>query len=143
MTLTAVFSSGRSMTEISMNKFKATALWLFQVLLVMPFLVAGVPKLLGSPGWIARFRTYGYPEGFYWFVGAVEIVGALVFLIPRVSLYGALALIVVMAGAIVSHLQHSEIQRSFVALTLGVLVAIAGYARRRAWNQEKSVEKQS
>ena len=113
-----------------MSKAKAIALWVLQVLLVFPFLAAGIPKLASAPGWIARFRGYGYPENFYLMVGAIELLGALALLIPRLAAYGAMVLIAVMIGATVTHLLHSEAPRALVTVTLIFLLALVGYARR-------------
>ena len=120
-----------------MSKGKSIALWVVQGILAIQFLVPGVLKLMGNPGWIVRFRAWGYPEKFYLLVGLVETVGAVVFLVPRLSAYGAAALAIVMAGAFVTHILHSEIARAFVTVTLGILVAFAGYSRSRAWRQQK------
>ena len=120
-----------------MSKGKSIALWLLQILLAIQFLVPGILKLMANPGWITRFRAWGYPDRFYLLVGAVETFGTLVFLIPRLSIYGATALAIVMAGAFVTHLLHSEIARAIVTLTLGILVAITGYTRSRARRQQE------
>ena len=113
-----------------MSKTKAIALWVLQIVLVFPFLAAGIPKLTSNAAWVARFRGYGYPEKFYLLVGVVESLGALALLIPRLAAYGAIVLIAVMIGATVTHLLHSEAPRALVTVALMVLLAIVAYARR-------------
>lgn len=113
-----------------MSKTRAIALWALQVVLTLLFLAASVPKLMSSPGWVARFRGYGYPEKFYLVIGAIELLGAVALLIPRVAAYGATVLITVMIGATVTHWRHSEAPRAVVTLALVLLLAIVAYARR-------------
>ncbi len=97
---------------------------------MFPFLAAGIPKLISNPGWVVRFRGYGYPEKFYLVIGAVEVLGALALLIPRLAAYSATGLIAVMIGATVTHLLHFEAPRALVTVALIVLLAIVAYARR-------------
>jgi uncharacterized membrane protein YphA (DoxX/SURF4 family) len=52
-----------------------------------------------SPTWERMFRTWGYPDGFYLVIGAVEVVGGIGLLIPKVASASAIVLAVVMAGA--------------------------------------------
>jgi uncharacterized membrane protein YphA (DoxX/SURF4 family) len=112
------------------SKTKAIVLWVLQILLVFPFLAAGIPKLAGNPAWVARFRAYAYPEKFLLLIGAVELLGALALLISRLAPYGATVLIAVMIGATVTHLLHSEARRALVTVALIVFLAVVGYARR-------------
>ncbi len=63
-------------------------------------------------------------------MGAVELLGALALLIPRLAAYSATVLIAVMIGATVTYLLHSEAPRALVTVTLIVLLAIVAYARR-------------
>jgi len=120
-----------------MSKTKTIALWLLQVLLTLPFLAASIPKLTGSPGWVARFKGYGYPEKFYLLIGAIELLGAVSLLIPTFAAYGATALITVMMGATVTHLRYSEGPRAAVTLALILLLAIVAYARRPGFIRRK------
>ena len=52
-----------------------------------------------SPTWERMFRTWGYPDGFYLVIGAVEVIGGIALLIPRVASYSAIMLAIVMIGA--------------------------------------------
>ena len=93
-----------------------------QTLLALLFAVQGVVKLTGSPNWIARFNRWGYPPKFYLVVGAAELAGAMLLLIPRLTKFGVGLLSVVMIGAAGTHLLHREPQ---VVTTL-ILLALLG-----------------
>jgi putative oxidoreductase len=101
---------------------RSAAVWVLRVLLAALFVIQGVVKLTGSPGWISRFRAWGYPDYFYVAVGVAELAGALLLLIPRLSRFGAALLIVVMVGATGTHLIHHEPQ---VITTLAIIALLA------------------
>ena len=72
--------------------------WLLQLLLAVLMAGPGSDKFR-SPTWERMFRVWGYPDGFYLVIGAVEVVGGICLLIPKLASYSALMLAVVMAGA--------------------------------------------
>ena len=81
-----------------MKYFKIGATWLLTLLLAVVMMGPGSQKFTG-PTWERMFRTWGYPDGFYLVVGAVEVIGGIALLIPRVASYSAIMLAVVMIGA--------------------------------------------
>jgi putative oxidoreductase len=111
-----------------MSRFRSISAWIMQLLLALLFLVQGAMKLAGSPHWISRFRAWGYPEHFYLLVGAAELLGAVLLLIPRLVRFGALVLMAVMMGAAATHLTHHEPQLA-TALILIILLGIVFYLR--------------
>ena len=72
--------------------------WLLAVLLAVLMVGPGSQKFT-SPVWERMFRTWGYPDGFYLVIGAIEVVAGIGLLIPKVASASALLLAVVMAGA--------------------------------------------
>ena len=72
--------------------------WLLAVLLAVVMVGPGSQKFTG-PTWERMFRAWGYPDGFYLVIGAIEVVGGIGLLIPKVASASALVLAVVMAGA--------------------------------------------
>jgi uncharacterized membrane protein YphA (DoxX/SURF4 family) len=72
--------------------------WLLQVALAAVMVGPGSQKFT-SPVWERMFRTWGYPDGFYLVIGAVEVVGGIGLLIPKLASVSAMILAVVMAGA--------------------------------------------
>ena len=102
--------------------FKRVLSWTLQILLALLFAIQGFVKLTGSPNWVARFDRWGYPHHFYLVVGAAELAGAGLLLIPKSAKLGTLLLSVVMIGAAGTHLLHHE---PHVVTTL-VLLALLG-----------------
>jgi len=72
--------------------------WLLAALLAVLMVGPGSQKFTG-PTWERMFRAWGYPDGFYLVIGAIEVVGGIGLLIPKVASVSALVLAVVMAGA--------------------------------------------
>jgi hypothetical protein len=64
-------------------------------------------------------------------VGAVEFLGAVSLLIPRLAGYSAAALGVVMIGALVTQLVHrGSVTEVLVPLVFLLLLSVVAYARR-------------
>jgi uncharacterized membrane protein YphA (DoxX/SURF4 family) len=79
-------------------------LWTLQLLSAAMFLFAGGLKLAGAPLMVQEFGVIGLGQWFRYFTGTIEVVSAVLLLIPSLAAYGAAALFVTMIGAIVAHL---------------------------------------
>ena len=79
-------------------------LWTLQILSAAMFLFAGSLKLAGVPLMVQEFGTIGLGQWFRYLTGTIEVVGAVLLLIPSLAAYGAAALAVTMVGAILTHL---------------------------------------
>lgn len=114
------------------SKGKTIALWVLSGLLAALFLMAGGSKLAGVERHVQGFEHWGYPQWFRLVIGAVEVISAVVLLIPRMAFFGAGALMVVMAGAVYTHLFRAN-GEGLMAIAPLVLLGLAGlvaYARR-------------
>jgi uncharacterized membrane protein YphA (DoxX/SURF4 family) len=80
------------------------ALWIVQIALAGMFLLAGGSKLLGAPAMVGLFDAIGIGQWFRYLTGLIEVGSALALLVPSIAVFGALALVPTMVGAIVTHL---------------------------------------
>ena len=80
--------------------------WPVRILLAFGFTVASIGKITGSPAMLEMFQHFGYPNWFCIFIGVAELSGAILLLIPKTSLYTSIGLVVIMIGALVTHLVH-------------------------------------
>ena len=112
-----------------MNRVRSIAVWVLQILLAAMFVFQGVSKLLSSPGWVSRFKAWGYPDSFYLVIGVIEVGSAVLLLIPKLAGFGSLILIIVMVGATFTHLIHGEPQ-VITTLILMALLGVVVYVRR-------------
>ena len=74
-------------------------LWTLQVLLAAGFLMAGFPKLAGDPATVAMFEEIGAGDWLRYFVGTLELAGAVGLLVPRLAAEAATGLTLLMIGA--------------------------------------------
>jgi putative oxidoreductase len=81
-----------------MRYLKIGGTWILTLLLAVLMVGPGMQKFTG-PTWQRMFRTWGFPDGFYLVIGAVEVIGGVGLLIPRLASYCAITLSIVMVGA--------------------------------------------
>jgi putative oxidoreductase len=101
------------------------ALWTLQVLVALAFLAAGSGKLLGSPDMIALFDAVGVGQWFRYVTGSLEVLGALLLIVPGKTALGAVLLACVMVGAVVAHLTvlHTAATAPLVLFAFTALIA--------------------
>jgi putative oxidoreductase len=80
------------------------ALWVVQIALTGMFMLAGGSKLLGAPAMVALFDAIGIGQWFRYLTGLIEVSSAVALLVPSFAVFGALALVATMTGAIATHL---------------------------------------
>jgi uncharacterized membrane protein YphA (DoxX/SURF4 family) len=114
--------AGRSTSAI-------VALWVLSVLLAALFLMAGSMKFVAAEQASAQFAGLGYPDWFRVLIGAIEVGGGLLLLVPRTAFYAAAVLAVVMLGAVYTVLSAGWAQ-AVVPAVVFILLVIVGYARR-------------
>jgi putative oxidoreductase len=80
-------------------------LWILQGILALAFLYFGAGKVGGHEAfWIELFDKIGIGQWFRYFTGAIEMVCAVLLLIPRTAGIAAALLACTMAGAVLTHL---------------------------------------
>lgn len=111
-----------------MSIAKKVLLWLITVFLAYVFLRQGWSKFDDGSGWAKAFRVWHYPDWFRLAVGVVEVVAAVLLFVPRAVRVGAAMIVVVMLGAMATHLwwgqpRHmtSEVLPLVLATTLAVV----------------------
>ena len=95
------------------KNFRLYASLLLQIILGFLFLAAGAGKFLAREMWIQKFSNWGYPDHFYLLIGVVEIVAALLLFIPKFAKYAALTLVIIMLGALFTHIFNQELGELF------------------------------
>ena len=107
--------------------------WVLSVLLAAAFIGAGMAKLTSQPMMVAEFTTFGLPLWFMYLTGTLEIVGALLVLVPRTAFIGAGLIVCIMVGALLAHLTHGQVAMVGAPLVLLILAAVVGMLR--GWGQ--------
>jgi putative oxidoreductase len=111
------------------SRWTSAALWVVRGLLALAFVAAGGAKLYGVPMLVDEFEHIGLGQWFRYVTGGLEIIGAILLLLPRKAALGALLLICIMTGAVITHL--FVIGGSAVpAIVLLALNAVVAYTER-------------
>ncbi|MFV2172974.1 DoxX family protein [Actinomadura sp. LOL_016] len=102
-------------------------LWGAQILIAVFLLVAsGLPKLVGQADAVESFALLGWSDLMRYFVGAVEVAGAIGLVVPRLAGLAATGLVGLMIGAVLAQLLVFEPAWALFPAALGaVFVAVA------------------
>lgn len=112
-----------------MSKGINIASWIVQVLVAGLFMMMAVPKLMSDPETVANFTRWGMPEKIYLVIGTFEVLGAIGLLIPRTSAYAAIGLILIMFGALFTHISHNEMMMALMPIMVMLMLAFVAYVR--------------
>jgi uncharacterized membrane protein len=114
------------------------ALWIIQALLALAFGMAGIMKLTQPKEKLAPQMPWvsDFSQGIVRVIGGLEllaaiglIVPALTGILPTLTPLAAIGLVLVMAGAIRTHLRRNEPQMVVVNLVLLALATVIAYER--------------
>lgn len=76
-----------------------------RILLAVFFVFMASKNLMGDQQMVSDFARWGYPGWFRLLTAVLQIVGAVLLLLPSISFYGAVLLGCILVGAIVTHLR--------------------------------------
>ncbi|MBI3783364.1 MAG: DoxX family protein [Deltaproteobacteria bacterium] len=107
---------------MSVRRPRVIAAWILSFLLTFLFVFTGSGKVLGMEEMLKAFEHFGYPSWFRLFIGAAELAGAIGLLRLPLAQYAAAGLMIIMAGAVWTHIGVGEP----VAFPVVVLIALAG-----------------
>jgi uncharacterized membrane protein YphA (DoxX/SURF4 family) len=117
--------------EAGAGKVRNVVLWVLQIPAAAMIGMAGAMKLSGQPQMVAMFGTLGLGQWFRYVTGGLEVLGAVMLLVPRLAGAGALLLCCVMVGAIATHLFVIGGNPAIPIVLLLVLAVIAWFRRDR------------
>lgn len=112
------------MTEAAGTE-RMIAVWVLRVTLGLAFLTIGVAQLTGTLHTVETFAAIGWGHWFRYVTGLLDIIGALLVLMPRWTWYGALLLAYTVGFAAVLSLRRP--------LDLAASQALALLAATLAW----------
>jgi len=109
---------------------KAIAITVVKIVFALAFLGAGCEKLYGPPSMVVGFGIIGFGQWFRYLTGALELIGAIALLVPKVSAYGALLLTAICVGAFFAEVfaLHGDVIHTIV------MAAVLFYL---AWNERR------
>jgi putative oxidoreductase len=93
------------------------------------FMFVGYQKLTGSPDMVALFAAIGVGQWFRLLTGTLEILGGIALLVPRLRALGAVGLVCVMVGALITDFSLGI--SPVPALVELVIAGLVAWGRRR------------
>jgi putative oxidoreductase len=85
------------------SKVLNIALWVAQLGAAAMFFMAGFSKVSGNPQMVGLFQAIGVGQWFRYLTGSLELIGAVLLVVPRLSGFGGALLTGVMVGAVATH----------------------------------------
>ncbi len=96
------------------------------------FGLAGAFKLTAAEQMVQAFEGFGFPGWFMFLVGAGELGGAIVLLLPPIAFLGGLGLMAIAGGAFVTHVASGDAFGAMVpSIVFFVLAALVTWLRGR------------
>ncbi|MFC5470898.1 DoxX family protein [Cohnella suwonensis] len=120
-----------------MKKWIRIAGWIVVGLTSLFFVQSGIQKLAGTEQMVEMFHKLGYPDWSRVAVGWVEIAGAVLLALPRLTLYAATALGILMIGAVASEVMSGQGMGAFIPGQWLILLALIAGLRFRFYLQSK------
>jgi uncharacterized membrane protein YphA (DoxX/SURF4 family) len=128
------------MSKHSSDPWQRRLIAVMSWLLALSFVVGAVTKFLPGesffgPPYSEKFVDWGYPSWFRFVVGSGEFLGAVLLIVPRRRFLGAALLVVILIGAVVTHIANQDpLAESAAAPVVLALTGIAAWATRpRDW----------
>jgi hypothetical protein len=105
-----------------MAKFdkKVVGGWVLTVLASLPFLMSAAMKFKGGEQMAQGWAHFNWPEAMLIPVAILELSSVVLYLIPQVSVLGAIVLTGYLGGAIATHLRLQE--AVYVHVIIGILI---------------------
>ena len=109
----------------------SVTVWVPRIAVALLFLALGASKFSSSGMWVRLFAQIGFGQWFRVFTGVLQVGGALLLLIPRVTWVGAAILSCTMLGAILTQLfiLHFVLLAISPAVLLVMTAAVGAQAR--------------
>ena len=110
---------------------KPWLLWTGRILSAIPVLMMAVSasmKFAHPPSVVEGMNKFGYPESTLLALGVLELGSALIYLIPRTAVLGAILMTGFLGGAIATHVRIGD-AGWYTALILGIFVWAGLYLR--------------
>ena len=102
-------------------------LWVFALFLAWVFSRQGLAKFSDTSGWARAFRVWHFPAWFRMSIGGAEIAAAVLLLTRRTAFAGAIIIIVIMIGAMGTHVywgRPGQVTSEILPLFLASMVAL-------------------
>ena len=105
------------------------AIWILRVLMAALFLFAGFAKVTSQLMMVQEFDTVGLGQWFRYLTGLIDLAGGIAVLVPAISGFGAVLLLVVDIGAFVAQIGRIHMDWIYT-IVIGVILVALVYLQR-------------
>jgi uncharacterized membrane protein YphA (DoxX/SURF4 family) len=109
---------------------RKAAITILRVMLGLAFLAIAAVKLTGSLQTPQMFANIGWGQWFRYFTGALDLIGAVLVLLPRSAFYGALILMCTVGFAVILTFAGRIHDSPLAPLALTVIAAAVAWLTR-------------
>ena len=89
-------------------KTNKTVAWVLTGLISLAFLGSAVGKFTANAEALKMAEQFGINASTYLYIGIIELICLILFIVPRTGILGTLLLSAYMGGAIATHLEHGQ-----------------------------------
>lgn len=82
--------------------------WALAILVALIFIPSGIMKIMQTPEVIEGATKFGLDPKTFLYIGIVEIIAVILFIIPRTGVLGTLLLAAYLGGAIATHVLSKQ-----------------------------------
>lgn len=111
---------------MSQKAIKITG-WTMTIVLALVFTMSAFLKLTQNETALAQASSFGIDATTYQFIGIIEVISLILFIVPRTGILGTMLLVAYLGGAIVTHLQHQ--QPIAMAVIFQILLWVTAFIR--------------
>jgi DoxX-like family len=94
--------------KIMIQKTTKIIKWIITYSLTALFIMSAIMKIIKNEGAVQQATSIGINASTNQILGVIELISAILFVIPRTGVLGSLLLISYMGGAIATHLEHGQ-----------------------------------
>ena len=113
-----------------MSKTRNYVTWTLTILAALAYLGAGYAKVSGQEMMVQGFTTYGLPDWFRIAIGTLELVGAVLLLIPAFTGMASFGLSLIMLGALACHVMFPPMAAGIGPLVLFIILTYVWMTRK-------------
>lgn len=109
------------------SKWKTIVGWILTILPSLLLVFSGTMKLIQPEGFAENVEKTGFNTDVMFYIGIVELLCVLIYLVPQTAVLGAILLAGYMGGAIVTHVRAQE--DFTIQFLIGVIIWLGVYFR--------------
>ena len=101
--------------------------WILSILIALNFFMGAAMSIIRPPAMAEQFKKFGFEAEILPVLGIIMLVCAILYIIPRTAVLGAVLLTGYLGGAVVTHVRVHDV--FVMPVVVGILAWLALYLR--------------